>query len=426
MSRKILAVLVAATLQTACCMTEVSRAQMPETTSGATVGAVMSPVPPDCPFAPSDVIKSLRFTGRHVEYTQADTWYPSWGSDGNLYSSWTDGSVDGVASMSVGPDATTGHATIVGDDPLSLRVVEQGVHKSDPAPYKGRYPCGNLVFNDIWYYGTYCLGPDGWIERDGFTYNWPWLGPLVGFRYSTDRGATWIETPCTPKEPLFGENGMEGQPIKIGAPHFVDFGKNMEHSPDGKAYLVAHGAAEHDACPRYANHSWITGDQICLLRVSPSVENINDPSKYEFFAGYDKESRVLWDNKLSQARPIAEWNNNMGCVTLTFNATLKKYLMCVTDGTTTVSRYNTYILESDQITGPWKIVAYLKDFGEQAYFVNIPSKFISADGRTMWLCYSANFAENINGAHFNSSPEGSRYAMCLQEITLEMTAPSRQ
>ena len=24
--------------------------------------------------------------------------------------------------------------------------------------------------------------------------------------------------------------------------HFVDFGKGMEHSPDGKAYLVAHGA----------------------------------------------------------------------------------------------------------------------------------------------------------------------------------------
>jgi hypothetical protein len=35
---------------------------------------------------------------------------------------------------------------------------------------------------------------------------------------------------------------MWGYPVKIGAPKFVDFGKNMEHSPDGKAYLVAHGA----------------------------------------------------------------------------------------------------------------------------------------------------------------------------------------
>ena len=40
----------------------------------------------------------------------------------------------------------------------------------------------------------------------------------------------------------------------------------------------------------------------------------------------------------------------------------------------------------------------MKDFGEQAYFVNFPSKFISSDGRTLWLCYSANFAPGWNGA----------------------------
>jgi len=30
--------------------------------------------------------------------------------------------------------------------------------------------------------------------------------------------------------------------------------------------------------------------------------------------------------------------------------------------------------------------------GEQGYFLTFPSKFISADGRTMWLGHSANFA----------------------------------
>jgi hypothetical protein len=61
------------------------------------------------------------------------------------------------------------------------------------------------------------------------------------------------------------------------------------------------------------------------------------------------------------------------------------------DRGTTGSRYNTYILESDQLTGPWKLVVYMHHFGEQGYFVNIPTKFVSADGRTAWLCYSANF-----------------------------------
>lgn len=46
--------------------------------------------------------------------------------------------------------------------------------------------------------------------------------------------------PCTPDKSLFGENPSV-VPVTIGAPHFVDFGKNMQYSPDGYAYLTAHG-----------------------------------------------------------------------------------------------------------------------------------------------------------------------------------------
>jgi len=38
----------------------------------------LSRPPADCPFPPSPLIKGLDFTGRHAEYTDADTWYPSW------------------------------------------------------------------------------------------------------------------------------------------------------------------------------------------------------------------------------------------------------------------------------------------------------------------------------------------------------------
>lgn len=376
--------------------------------------------PEDCPFLPSETLSGLRFTGRHAEYTEADTWYPSWASNGNLYSPWTDGSVNGLSSMSMmGANATTGQATIVGDDPLKLQVIDQSVFVSDPSPYGGRYPCGSLVHNGVWYYGTYCLS-GGNTDHEGITYNWPWLGPIVGFRYSTDLGKTWTQTPCTPEKPLFGENGLNGQhAVKIGSPHFVDFGKNMEHSPDGKAYLVCHGAVDSDPKPRFANLSWITGDQVYLIRVTPSIENINDASKYEFFAGFDERQQPMWSKDFSATKPIAEWNNNMGCLTMTYNAPLKKYLMCITDGTNTTGRFNSYVLESDQVVGPWKLVTYLKDFGEQAYFVNVPSKFIAADGRTFWLCYSANFARGINNVLcFESRPPGSRYAMCLQEVTI--------
>ena len=80
--------------------------------------------------------------------------------------------------------------------------------------------------------------------------------------------------------------------------------------------------------------------------------------------------------------------------------------MCITDGGNTISRFDTYILESPQITGPWNLVVYMHYFGEQAYFVNIPSKFISADGRTAWLLYTANFTNSYLHTNYRSNSAG--------------------
>ena len=275
------------------------------------------------------------------------------------------------------------------------------------------------ISEKIWYYGSYCLGPDGSTQYGNIKVNWPWMGPFVGFHVSTDYGHNWTPCPQKPDNPIFGETGINGYPVKIGAPHFVDFGKNMQYSPDGKAYLVAHGADSTDTKWRFWNDSWITGDQIYLLRVTPSPENINDISKYEFYGGRDSKGLVVWTMDFKAIKPLLEWNNNMGCVTITYNAPLKKYIMCVTDGGNTVSKMHTYLLESDKLEGEWKIISYLKDFGEQAYFVNIPSKFISKDGKQMWLLYSGNFAKDWNGQNMVENTPGSHYGMVFQKIQLE-------
>jgi hypothetical protein len=381
--------------------------------------------PADCPFPVSKEITGITLLGVKSGFHFGDTWYPTWAKDGNLYSPWTDGGawrLDGSYDSSqsggeVGAERT-GHAVIEGDDPLNLKVYSLGISFASPSPYHGRYPCGSLIYEGVWYYGTYCLDPSAWADYGGQVINWPWMGPFVGFRTSTDYGRTWTETSLTPAKPLFGETGINGYPVKIGAPHFVDFGKNLQYSPDGKAYLVAHGADTTDTKYRFWNDSWITGDQIYLTRVFPSLENMNDASKYEFYAGTDPGGKPVWTNDFKKIRPLLEWNNNMGCVTMTYNAPLKKYLMCVTDGGNTCAKMNTYILESNEMTGPWKLVTYLKDFGEQAYFVNLPSKFISSDGRTAWLWYSANFAKSKNGMNINENPPGSHYGLVMQKILL--------
>ena len=168
----------------------------------------------------------------------------------------------------------------------------------------------------------------------------------------------------------------------------------------------------------HGNLSWITADQVYMARVTPSPETINDLKAYEFFAGHDAKGKPLWTNDFAKIKPLIEWNNNMGCVTATYVPGLKKYLMCVTDGWPTVAKMSSYILEADQLTGPWRMVVYMKDFGEQAYFLNFPSKFINNDGKTLWLCYSANFSNGWNGVKLNFNPPGGRYGLSLHEVRL--------
>jgi hypothetical protein len=224
---------------------------------------------------------------------------------------------------------------------------------------------------------------------------------------------------------LFDEPQKFGGKIKIGSPHFVDFGKNMHYSPDGKAYLVCHGATDPDPHPRPANLSWISGDQIYLIRVIPTIRNINDPAKYEFFAGHDQKGLALWTSEFSRIKPLLDWRHHCGCVTMTYNAPLKKYLMGIVDGWPTTEKMSSSILESDRIDGPWKLVSYMKDFGSQGYFLNFPSKFISSDGRTAWLCYSSNFTNAWMGGKHPIDPEGSGYHLCLQQVRLlDFMAPS--
>ncbi len=120
----------------------------------------------------------------------------------------------------------------------------------------------------------------------------------------------------------------------------------MQYSPDGYVYLVSQGATDPDPEPRDANLSWITGDQIYLARVKPSIPAINDASQYEYFAGHDSRSQPVWTHDFAKIKPLLDWNNHMGSVTITYDAPLKLYLMAVTDGHTTISKFDTYILEA--------------------------------------------------------------------------------
>jgi hypothetical protein len=381
-------------------------------------------VPAGSPFEESAKFSGTTFTGRHTRYTVSDTYYPSWAADGKLYTGFMDGACNQAFSYGGGfgnspYDNLTGMGTAVisGDDPLSLSF-QCGMLVEDRTGYDGRYHSATLFKDGVWYYGSYLLdhAPQPGAKPCN---NYCTLGPFVGWNISRDGGLSFTKAPAA--KPLFGETTDDGRRVKLGALHVVDFGQEMEHSPDGKLYLVGHGASS----PTSQN-TWVNGDEVYLVRTTPSPETINDARSYEYFAGRDAEGRAIWSRRFEDIRPLLSWPGRLGSATITYDAPLKTYLMWVTtptDGVNTTGRYDSMLLEADAIGGPWRMVHYLPRFGPQAYFLTSPSKFISDDGRKLWVTYSANY-NNTEDPPGTEDPAGSGYAWVLRELTLDEGTPA--
>ncbi|HVZ74097.1 MAG TPA: hypothetical protein VHJ20_17080 [Polyangia bacterium] len=358
--------------------------------------------PASSPFARSTSIKEIVFTGRHRLYATGDTFIPTWGSDDNLYTPFTYGEVGGVDSGS-----GLGWAKLTGHDPLALTVANAGtIDAGNPGPYSGAFPAASAILNGVWFYGA--SSEDGNNGPCGY---WCVGGPFIGFWISNDYGNTWAGPKDGQMTSLFGESALDGKKVKMGGPRFVDFGKEMMDSPDGKAYVVASGATDPSS-----PDNWIAADQVYLARLTLTPTTANDVTAWEFYGGKDAGGKAIWSHAFADIKPLLEWPNHMGSVSMTYLPALKKYLMAVSrpaDGFDTYGGFDTYFLEADDVTGPYRMVQYLHDFGMSAYYVNIPSRFLGCDGKTMWIQYSSNDSTDEN-------PPGSRYALSFQEVVLDV------
>eukprot|EP00935_MAST-01C_sp_MAST-1C-sp1_P000476 g476.t1 len=380
----------------------------------------------------------------------ADTFYPSWAADGNLYTGWTDGNVRDDVTHAVinaksegsepyGWAVRHGQAVIKGDDPFELTMTGVAAYAGQEGaspqrlsawPYGGRFPCGSLVYKGTWFYGTYYVPtyPSGPLSllTGGL------LGPLVDFRHSTDGGKTWVEPRLNAtgaSDNLFGETGpLPGEKdgkarVKFGTPHWVDFGQELEHSPDGKAYIISHGATSDTS-----TEMWVLGDQIYMARVPPTVDAINDRAQWEFYAGGHGDGAKWVHGDVNKAVPIVEWTNHTGGSTMTYFKPLNKFVMTVQTASTYPNMdqgdFDTYFLESDSITGPWSYVTYMRNFGPQVYFGNHPSKFSAKQANTTartydaFLMYSANYDPHTH----TPNPPNSAYHMNLQQARFDLSA----
>jgi hypothetical protein len=363
-------------------------------------------IPEDCPFERSTAINKVIFSGRYANYTGADTWYLQSGSDGNMYSCWTDGNIDNFSTNSNIRSQSTGQAKIIGSDPLNMKFENLGRMWSGGANY---YPCISLIADDVFYIGTYnAFNHEGYFN--GFRYSKNWNH----FIANTEPGwknEYWTNAVDTEDGNFFDEKGK----AKFRTPHAVNFAKNNK-APDGKIYLSAHGYSSGNGA-----NNWDKGDAIYLCRTNADPEDVTNPDSYEFFGGKDQLGNDIWVNSVGEAKPILDWPNHLGSESITWFPKLKKFILmsCRLKEKEENLPYNiTTFWEADQITGPYKIVHYMKNWGEQAYFPNIPSQMINEDGRSAWMTVACNYsAANIN-------PHQCRYAASMHEIVFDVAGKS--
>lgn len=350
-----------------------------------------------------------------------------------------------------GPDAKTGWSIFNGSSPRDLRLESHG---SVAAPagvggeLDGRYPCAGADFDNVLYQGTYSEDNGANVQGRACPQScganaWCVGGPFVGWQHSTDRGQTWVLPALNSSSNIFQQAWPAApQPFqfKVQQARWVDFGRNNEHSPDGKHYLLAHG------CNGTAGYkcTWTQGSHLYMLRISHlSPATINDPAQWEYYSGIAATTPgggggAQWSKSFADLAPVLAWPDRLGPAALSWvGGAVNKFVLVV--GTPTVGlemapTLDTFIAESSKLTGPYKLVQYLSKFGNQGYNPNSPAKFWNPTNATGWLWYSAMWAHvpgslphpafcNVSESPNPSKPDpfgtrGSCYGSVAAEIRL--------
>jgi len=361
----------------------------------------------------------------HTE-SDGDLWPSTWADDGNLYLMNGDGRgfdltapfADIVMNRLVGTPETglTGTRLAAGDEIAPIW--------GDPASYN-RKPTGIVAVDgdgdgrDELYAAIQDLrhGVGGFDDA-----------PNASIAVSRDYGLTWEST----DRPMFTDHIFT-------TIFFLDYGKSNRGAAvlgaDGASYVYAYGI---DFNWRDSFSDLVT-DPTDLYLARVPAGSIQMRGTWEFFAGLHGEHPVWTANEADRQPVLTDTRRvyptlqgtgirdmtviSQGCVV--YNQPLDRYLY------TSWTEYTFEFYEAPQPWGPWTLFLR-KDFGAYPWFgsgaeetcptpknggyaTTISSKFISSDGRSMWV--QANWFVGVGCGLPN-------YHYSLRKLTVEPFVPS--
>lgn len=290
-----------------------------------------------------------------------DLWPSCWADDNNLYAA----NGDGTAFTTSSTRYDLAVSRIAGSPPqLTGTTVATNVGTNWSGSSYNRKPTGMVCVNNTLYLAFQNLNIN---FKDA---------PVASVAASTDHGATWTWNTTMP---MFTNHIFT-------TILFLDNGKNNANASDG--YVYAYGF----------DNNWREQQKLYLARVPAT--SIQTRSSWQFYTGVDGSGNPTWSSDITTKAPVLEddrllypttFNNSyanfpvLGQGGVVYDAPLHRYIFSSWS-------YATHELyEAPRPWGPWTLFLS-KDFGplqltqnRGQYGSNIPSKYISADGKTLYV-----------------------------------------
>jgi hypothetical protein len=219
--------------------------------------------------------------------------------------------------------------------------------------------------------------------------DWKWganglFAGLQGIAYSRDRGTTW-------------QFANKPFPAPLGNVNWVIRGKGGFYA-DGYVYAIA-------------TEREFNADTLIIGRARPDVAEMTDPSRWQWLSGWTDRDGLHWPahadgmrwpvftSSFERAESILSWKGHLTYPQMSYDSPLQRYLLTFTysyaPATPGIWRNGAelVILEAPHPWGPFSFVAHEPNFGpSNGYDPGFPIKWISRDGRDLWMKWAANFS----------------------------------
>jgi CubicO group peptidase (beta-lactamase class C family) len=330
------------------------------------VKAANTPSSGHAPYPPSPVITGIRWAPRETIVRHApgsDNWPLTWADDDALYTAYGDG--NGFVPFTK-TKLSLGLATISGG----------------PTDFLGH----NLRSPSVEQSGDGCDGlkASGLLMVEGVLHLWMRNAANSRLAWSKDHGQTW-----TWADWKFTTS--------FGCPTFVNFGKNYAGARDRFVYLVS---PDTDSAYQPADHM--------ILARAPQ-DRLSVRAAYEFFAGLDAQGAPRWTSEIDARGPVFTHSHRCYRSGITYNAALRRYLWYQVLPESRDPRGPRFqggfgVYDAPEPWGPWTTVAFTNEWdvgpGDTGSF---PTKWMSTDGRTLYLVFSGADAFSVRRATLSTT-----------------------